>query len=371
MRRIHLLLAALSLFTISSIALAFQDRKPEGNALSAETRKATLEQIGTELETRYVFPEVGKKMKEHLLELGKNGTLDQITSGDDLAKRLTDELQGISKDKHLRVGYSAERAPGQGNPAQRSISQDMRSQQLATNHGFMKLERLPGNIGYIDLRGFMDPSMGADTVKATFDFLANTDALIFDLRKNGGGMPTMIRLICSYLFDETPVHLNSIYSRLEDKTEEYWTLKTVPGKRYLNKDVYIVTSAFTFSGAEEFTYNLKNLKRATVVGETTGGGAHPVMRRPIGEHFSVMVPFARAINPITKTNWEGTGVTPDVQCSAEEAFDKAYQMAVEKLKASKDAAVSKRVTVDLEDTKRREQRIQELRERNLKDHGGK
>jgi C-terminal processing protease CtpA/Prc len=140
----------------------------------------------------------------------------------------------------------------------------------------------------------------------------------------------MVALVCSYLFGPEPVHLNDLYWREGNRTDEFWTRKELSGKRYLNKDVYVLTSKRTFSGAEEFTYNLKNLKRATIIGETTGGGAHPGGGFRINEHFGVFVPTGRAISPITKTNWEGTGVTPDISVPAEQAFHVARLMALKK-----------------------------------------
>ena len=200
------------------------------------------------------------------------------------------------------------------------------------NFGFEKIERLQGNIGYIDLRGFSDPEAGVETVAAAMNFIGNTDALIFDLRQNGGGSPEMVALICSYLFGEKPVHLNSLYWRKGDKTDEFWTKASVAGKRYgETKDVYVLTSNRTFSGAEEFSYNLKNLKRATIIGETTGGGAHPGGMYRINDHFGAFVPIGRAISPITKTNWEGTGVEPDVKVPKELALKTAYLMALNKV----------------------------------------
>ena len=198
------------------------------------------------------------------------------------------------------------------------------------NFGFERLERLPGNIGYMDLRGFTPAEFGRETVAAAFNFLANTDSLIIDLRKNGGGDPEMVQLICSYLFEGQPVHLNSLYWREGNRTQEFWTLKDVPGKRYAGKEVYVLTSGYTFSGAEEFSYNLKNLKRATIVGETTGGGAHPGGGHRLSQHFGAFIPTGRAINPITKTNWEGTGVEPDVKVAADLALKTAHVAALRK-----------------------------------------
>src|SRR5262249_36093703 len=186
-----------------------------------------------------------------------------------------------------------------------------------SNCGFEKIERLPGNVGYLEFRQFAPPGICADTASAAMNFLANADAVIIDLRRNGGGDPAMVALISSYLFDAEPVHLNDLYFRPDNSTRQWWTLPYVPGKRLgSKKDVFVLTSKRTFSAAEEFTYNLKSLNRATIVGETTGGGAHPGGSRRINDHFAIWVPSGRAINPITKTNWEGTGVTPDIDVPA-------------------------------------------------------
>jgi len=216
----------------------------------------------------------------------------------------------------------------------------MRAIAARVNFGFEKLERLEGNIGYLDLRGFLPAALAGETVTAAMNFLANTQAVIIDLRQNGGGEPAEVALISSYLFGSDPVHLNDLYWRPTNETHQWWTSAYVPGKRLTGKDVYILTSNRTFSAAEEFTYNLKSLKRATIIGETTGGGAHPGGPRRINDHFFVNVPSGRAINPITKTNWEGKGVEPDIKVPADKALKTAHLMALEKeLPAEKDPAV--------------------------------
>ena len=141
----------------------------------------------------------------------------------------------------------------------------------------------------------------------------------------------MIQLITSYLYGPERIHLNNFYHRLADETSQTWTLPYVPGKRRPDIDVYVLTSQSTFSAAEEFTYNLKNLERATIIGETTGGGAHPGGTHPATDRFTVWVPTGRAINPISKTNWEGTGVEPDIEVPASEALLEAQIKAISKM----------------------------------------
>jgi C-terminal processing protease CtpA/Prc len=271
-------------------------------------------------------------MESSISERVANKEYYQISSAKQFALKLTEDLQAVSKDKHLRVRYSHQAIPERG--PRREPTAEEREQRKRDldwmNHGFTKVERLRGNIGYLEFLNFADEQLGADTVASAMNFINGTDALIIDMRNNGGGNPAMVALICSYLFGPEPVHLNDLYWREGNRTDEFWTRKEVAGKRYLNKDVYVLTSKRTFSGAEEFSYNLKNLKRATIVGETTGGGAHPGGGFRMSEHFMMFVPTGRAISPITKTNWEGTGVTPDVSVPAEQALVVARLMALKK-----------------------------------------
>jgi C-terminal processing protease CtpA/Prc len=303
--------------------------------IDAATRSAVIEGALKRLNDNYVFPETAKKMEQAVRERIGRKEYDQITSAKALATTLQNHLQEISHDKHLRVMYSATKLPPERAEAREPSPEEMARQLefLRTiNFGFEKVERLPGNVGYLDLRGFMPAQFGAETVVAAMNFLANTDALIIDLRRNGGGDPAMVALISSYLFEGEPVHLNDLYFRPNNSTRQWWTLPHVPGKRFgAKKDVFVLTSKRTFSAAEEFTYNLKNLKRATIVGETTGGGAHPGGPRRISDHFSIWVPSGRAINPISKTNWEGTGVTPDIDVPADQAVKVAHIAALEKV----------------------------------------
>ena len=300
--------------------------------VDSKTRGQVIDNLLQELNDSYVFPDVAKKMEADIRGRVSKNEYDSITAAKAFADKLTADLQSVSRDKHLRVRFSPQPIPVRKEKTEPSEEEKAEFTQYMKriNYGFEKVERLQGNIGYIDLRGFTDPETGAETVAAAMTFLANTDALIFDLRQNGGGQPAMVALISSYLFGDKPVHLNSLYWRKGDKTEEFWTKPTVLGKKYGDKDVYVLTSNRTFSGAEEFSYNLKNLKRATIIGETTGGGAHPGGVVRLNENFGVFIPTGRAISPITKTNWEGTGVEPDIKVAKEQALKTAYVMALNK-----------------------------------------
>ena len=325
---------AFALFVLFLPDAAAQQAQTPDLPIDAATKTQIINDLTKELNESYIFADIAKKMEAEVKQKLENKAYDSITSSREFAQKLTEDLQAVSKDKHLRVRFSYEKIPARQDrrePSKEEI-ESYRLQIRRDNFGFEKIERLQGNIGYIDLRSFSDAEDGAETVAAAMTFLHNTDALIFDLRQNGGGSPDMVTLICSYLFGEKPVHLNSLYWRKGDRTDEFWTKATVSGKRYgETKDVYILTSRRTFSAAEEFSYNLKNLKRATIVGETTGGGAHPGTMFRINDHFGAFVPLGRAINPVTKTNWEGTGVEPDIKVPKELALKTAYALALNKL----------------------------------------
>jgi hypothetical protein len=300
-------------------------------ALTAAEKNEVIATAIKELNDAYIFADVAKKMEQAIRKRQTDGEYEKITSGQAFAETLTANLQEVSKDKHLRVRYSSEPFGdmGDGKPTADEIKR-MAEFEAITNYGFERVERLQGNIGYLKLRGFQDAKLGKDTVAAAMKFLSNTDALVIDLRENGGGSPEMVALICSYFFAER-THLNDLYYRREDKTEQYWTNPKVSGKKFLDKDIYVLTSSRTFSAAEEFSYNLQTQKRATIVGETTGGGAHPGEFVKLGEHFGMFLPSGRAINAVTKTNWEGIGVKPDVACNRDEALKRAHILAAKKL----------------------------------------
>ncbi|MCO5296208.1 MAG: S41 family peptidase [Fimbriimonadaceae bacterium] len=301
--------------------------------LDATERTSAVSSLADAFESRYVFKELATQGAALLRKNLQEGSYDAITDGQALAQRLSDDLHSLCKDAHLRVRYSTAKLPERADRAEPGPEEIKARNEMIRrqNMGFETVKRLEGNVGYLEVRSFMAGKDAARPAKAAMEFLADTDALIIDMRGNGGGDPEGVQLLCSYLFGEKPVHLNSLYFREGDRTIEFWTLKKLDGPRYVDKPVYVLVGPRTGSGAEEFTYNLQNLKRATIIGKPTWGGANPGGTVRLTDHFSAFIPVGRAINPYTKTNWEGTGVIPDVDVPESDALATAHRMALEKL----------------------------------------
>ena len=301
--------------------------------IDATGRARTLARVAALLDTFYVSPDFATRAADTLRARGARGWYRDNANGTSFAMQLDDDLAEVTHDRHLHVIYSVSPLPpdaptmSRGSSAARSPDDAKRERARLDemNCGFTEVELLPDNVGYVKFDMFADPEVCGATASAAMTFVAGARALILDLRDNGGGEPSMVSYIASYLFDHR-THLNDLWTRRTAKTEEFWTRDTVPGRRFGGaKPVYVLTSSHTFSGGEEFTYDLQQLHRATIVGESTGGGAHPMSSHRIDEHFLITVPFARPVNPVTHTNWEGVGVEPDVKVAAGKALMIAQQ----------------------------------------------
>ncbi|HEX5069358.1 MAG TPA: S41 family peptidase [Vicinamibacterales bacterium] len=317
MPRISAIVFAALITVLASVPAAQSPANPSG-------RDELIRAIASRFDTTYVFPDVAARVRVELEKKIRAGAYRDIPDGQALADALTGDLRTITADQHVRVGYSREPFPPMNEapePATPRTADDAQRRLAAVNYGFLKVERLPGNIGFLDLDFFADPDEGGDTAAAAMSFLAGTDALIVDLRFNGGGNSRMVALLASYLFDGDPRHLNDIVAPRENFLKQSWTLPHVAGRKFGgSKPVYILTSATTFSAAEEFAYDLQALRRATIVGEKTRGGANPSGRFRVSDHYAVMVPTAQAVNPHTKSNWEGTGVVPEIAVPSSDAL---------------------------------------------------
>jgi retinol-binding protein 3 len=314
-------IAVLTLVVTSPVAAQQQGV----TALTAEQRQLVVDSIASSLNRMYVFPDVATRINADLQTRVDRGEFSKVADPSTFAQMLTQDLQAISHDKHLRVRLRAS-DPVSGAAGSFGVRSSI----------FGRTERMAGDIAYIEILSFgSSPEAVREEASRIMSAAADAKALIIDLRSNGGGSPFTVALVSSYLFGAEPVHLNSLYFRPANRTDDFYTDPLVTGRKFgPDKPIYVLTSSRTFSGAEEFAYNLQTRKRATIVGETTGGGANPGRGVPLPYDLTVFVPTGRAINPITKTNWEGVGVKPDVAVDASAALDVAHRLARQQVAAS-------------------------------------
>jgi hypothetical protein len=307
-------------------------------SISEDEKKEVVESITIQLRKFYLFPDTAKKMGTSISEKLAMGAYRTIGDTQAFADKLTEDLVAVSHDKHIKVFFDPDWVAESRKASPKEEDLELLSRTLPfwrkENFHFKELKVLPGNIGYLDLQGMADTKYAGETAVAAMNYLSNADALIIDLRKNHGGYGNMVNLIASYLFDTEPVLLSELHLREGNTVTQDYTLAYVPGRRRPDVPVYFLTSNFTFSAAEAFCYRLQNLRRATIVGETTGGGAHVIEQKAVSDRYSINIPYGRPIDPITKTNWEGAGVKPDIEVSAVNALTTARIAALEKLSAT-------------------------------------
>jgi hypothetical protein len=283
--------------------------------------------ITDSLNRHYIFPEKAVAISGYLQsQLKKNAYAGLLGSPEKLAEQIGHDISVAHHDPHMRVKFDPGFIPQQISQPSPEEVQHVKNYWKENNYMFKKAEILPGNIGYLPFDLFTDDIAAAKpTITAALKFLINANALIIDLRNNMGGSPQMVSLLESYFFKEK-THMNDLINRTNMDTTFLYADPAKSDSVYLPMPVYILTAQHTFSGAEDFSYGMQVAKRAIVVGETTGGGAHPQMPFSVGQGFMVFIPFARSINPVTQTDWEGKGVIPDAKATANKAFTKAQEM---------------------------------------------
>lgn len=324
--------------------LKAQDKE---NLLTTKEKYDIITSVKTNLEESYVDLDVSKKIIIALDKNLKSNKYKKITSPTEFSKKITEDLQNISKDLHLKVQFEPKRIAQEKHVVSEEMQLEMEKkkaiQMAEINYGFTEAKILDGNIGYLNLRLFADVKYAEETATATMNFLSNTNAIIIDLRTNGGGVPSMMQLLSSYFFDETPVLLSDFYERKTNTKTQLFSLASVNGKRISNKPIYILTSKQTFSAAEAFAYTLKNLNKAIVIGEVTKGGANRTKRINLNDAFTISMPYIQSIHPVTKTNWEGKGVQPDIETNEKEAFIYAYIDAINKTRINNKEAILNKI----------------------------
>jgi C-terminal processing protease CtpA/Prc len=311
-------LASLTLAAVLAATAAAQ-AQPAPTPLDATTRAATVREAAKTLRDGYVFPDVGVQAAERIEGQLAAGVYDDLSDPAAFAVRLTDDLQGVTHDKHLRV--TAQGAP----PSARPGVTPFRSE-----GGIVRADRLAGGVGYIEIAGFPPPGAFRPALDAALAQLSDAKALIIDIRRNGGGSPDSVAYAVSYFVDGAkPMLINDFQNRKAGTTEftHRATYSSPTPRSFRGRPLYVLTSSRTFSGGEEFAYDVKAFKLGVLVGSTTGGGANPGGARPIAGRFMIFVPGGRPINPVTKTNWEGIGVVPDIATPPADAL----KVALEKL----------------------------------------
>ena len=291
-----------------------------GAPLTPADRDEIIRNSARLLETRYVGAAQGARLARRLRAAGRQWA--QVTDPEAFATTVTAWLRSESGDGHLGLSYSGEPIAESGGEAGFSAAEMERWYGAHLNHGVERIERFEGNIMLLDLRVFPPPAMAGDVLAAAMNVVAQADALIIDLRRNGGGAETA-NLVMGYLLDGGRP-LSGTYDRPTDTHHASVSPAWVPGRRFgTTKPLFILTSRRTFSAAEAVAYDLQALRRAVIVGEVTGGGAHPYEYRRVHRHFALDLPEGRSVNPITGGNWQGVGVQPDVAVPADQALELA------------------------------------------------
>jgi hypothetical protein len=324
MIRTRPLVLALLLGTVPHAALATQ--APDAGKLRAADHHAVVDALVRQLDAKYVFPEIARKVATSLQAKAAAGAYADATTHTALAEAITRDLQALAQDDHFKVFHEPGfRSPPAGAPQPPSAEDLAMGRQHAgrVGYGLGKVERLAGNVGYLEVRGFPPTELVGEQITAAMKLVSGSDALILDLRRNGGGEPATVTHLLSHFFRHGDQrHLNDLYYRDGDRTQQFWTNPAVE-MRY-DKPVYVLTSKRTFSGGEECAYDFQTQKRGTLVGEATGGGSNPGDVFALAQGFVAFIPTGRAINPVTGTNWERIGVKPDIEVAAPQAQTVAH-----------------------------------------------
>jgi C-terminal processing protease CtpA/Prc len=273
----------------------------------------------------YIFP-ARSAQAERLLRAQLEADAYPPMAGPELCDRVNADLLEATDDKHLRLIWhdSADESQDEA-----QLINELRERFRRENHGVRRIELMSGNVGRIELTIIPELAASGPTLTAAMQLVQHTDALIIDLRATLGGSPDAVTFLASFLFPDDDTRLSDIVEGPNGPVRQFWTAGYLPGPRYLDRPVYVLTSATTFSGGESLAYDLQALGRATIVGEPTRGGAHPSQVVSLVEHVELRLPTARTVNPITGTNWEGVGVQPDVRVAADEALSVGHRLALD------------------------------------------
>lgn len=324
---------------LAAVAITFSlptGAQPAAPALTVERQRAIVGAAAAAYADGYVYRDRGNAIAEALRRQAARGDYDRPLRPAAFATALTRAIRAVQPDRHIEI-----LAPAPGAAPAVADAPRTRVERLGwiarlrrRNYDFVRVERLPGNVGYLRLDTFPPPELAEATAAAAMAFLAHSDAVIVDLRENGGGTNDMVRFLASYFFAE-PTRLSRILNRARDpQLSIESTLTSVPGERMPIVDLFILTSAKTISAAEAFAFPLQQLGRAVVVGEVTAGAANGGEYIDLGDGFRAFVPDVHVYSPIDETSWEGRGVQPDIAAPAAQALAVAHREALRRLLAS-------------------------------------
>ena len=312
--------------------IVFQLKAQVELVFNEEFKREVVNNTASIMKDKYLSAETGKIMGEYIISQYKNGAYDSLNEVNEFCNKLTADMRFIDNDKHLFVFYSPEEA-GEVK-AYHHLLPEEEIQELnklyfemdkRENFGFKKLEILEGNVGYLKLSYFTISDTSNQALIGSMQFLSNSDAIIIDLRNNGGGEGN--DLLLNYFLPPEMKYLGSMSCRDTSMNQEFWTLANIPGKRMPEVDLYVLTNKRTFSAAEGLAFTFQKLDRAKIVGETTKGGGHPVDILIVKGDVLTQFPICKSNEP----NWEGIGIKPEVEVASSNALNTAHKIAIERI----------------------------------------
>lgn len=331
--KVQFLAITFLVFTSSATHLFAQKNEDNNPTMTARQKKDVIKALCNKLDSVYLYPEKVNYIRNFLTKKTDKGDYTNLKTPADFAFQLDKDLQDITNDKHIGIVFDPKKAAEMtSQPSENYYTAEVIEELKQSNFGFRELKILEGNIGYLDLREFCPVKFAGETAAAAMNFFSNSNALIIDLRNNGGGDDNMVQFLISYLL-EGDVQFSTSYNRYTNSYYISQTLSYVPGKKLYDIPLYILVSKTTFSGAEAFSYNLKVIKRATLIGENTRGGENPIEIQVLSKDYIAYIPAVKVINSIAKTNvrWESIGIKPDIEVDSKNALFTAQVKALEEL----------------------------------------